>query len=171
MSDMFVQNFWVMHLAIALRMFLAPALGKRLFLAFFITLFLSVLTSWLGVFAAVASGLAALWKWQKERSARWLFPALLATLAVVLALSYTAWRYTRVVDLDQLIAYFESRFEVRGSVGLEEGVWPHIGQMIVNYRMGFLPLLIMFFAIALFKLKGAIDHDHSGPNALSLFIL
>jgi len=171
MSDMFVQNFWVMHLAIALRMFLGYSLDKRLLLAFFITLFLSVLTSWLGVFAAVASGLAALWKWKKERSARWLIPMALAALAVVLALSYTAWRYTRVVDFDQLIAFFQSRFEVRGSVGLEEGVWPHLKQMIVNYRMGFLPLLILFFAIALFKLKGRSNTTVLRPNSLTLFIL
>ena len=130
-----------------------------------------VLTSWLGVFAAVASGLAALWKWKKERSARWLIPMALAALAVVLALSYTAWRYTRVVDFDQLIAFFQSRFEVRGSVGLEEGVWPHLKQMIVNYRMGFLPLLILFFAIALFKLKGRSNTTVLRPNSLTLFIL
>lgn len=170
MSDMFVQNFWVMHLAIALRMYVSDRSDRKLSIAFFVTLFLSVLTSWLGVFAAMASGLVALWKWREERSARWLFPVVLTALAVAMALGYTTWRYTRVVELDQLIAFFHSRFEVRGSVGLEEGVWPHIMQMIVNYRMGFLPLLIIFIAIAFFKLKGVVIKPILRPDALVVFI-
>lgn len=171
MSDMFVQSFWVMHLAIALRIFIRNKLDHGWLFAYFITLFLAVLTNWLGVFAAMASGLVAVWKWRSTREPNWWRPALLSTLAVALALGYTAWRYTQVVELDQLIAFYRSRFAVRGSVGLDEGIWPHVRQMVVNYRMGYLPLFIGIILLAYFKLKRRTADLTLRPNALTIFMM
>jgi hypothetical protein len=150
MSDMFVQDLWLIHLAIALPVFAASAPpDMRRAALFFVTLGLTVYTSWPGVFAAVTASALAVWKWRKQRDPRWLWTFILCGLAVVLPLAFTVWRYTRSVDVGELIAYFSSRLAVRGSSDMTEGVLIHVGRLIVNYRMGYLPvLLLLVFLIA-----------------------
>lgn len=144
MSDMFVQNFWLMHLAVAVPVFIGtgpPAMARKLTLAF--TLFLTVYTSWMGVFAGCAAAGCALWYGYRQRDRRWSWLAAWCMAAIGLALGITFWRYAGVADASSLWAYYASRLEVRGSVGMEEDVWTHLGRLAVNYRMGFLPVIVL----------------------------
>ena len=63
MGDIFVQNTWVLHLLAAVLLFHRNDPVRRSSVAFFaLTLFLAVLTSWLGVFAGLTSMALAAWK-------------------------------------------------------------------------------------------------------------
>lgn len=144
MSDMFVQNFWLMHLAVAMPVFLSPqppGKGRSLLLA--LTLFLAVYTSWLGVFAAVVSAGCAMHRAWRSRDRRWLMVAVWGAVAVVAALGLMWWRYAGVVGTDALLAYFRSRLAVRGSTDMADGVWTHLGRLAVNYRMSYLPVILL----------------------------
>jgi hypothetical protein len=144
MSDMFVQNFWLMHLAVAVPVFLAPLPPDRGRTALFaLTLFLAAYTSWPGVFVAVVAMGYALWRAWRSGDGRWAWPAVWSGLAVVVALGITWWRYAGVVGTDALIAYFSSRLEVRGSMDMAEGLGTHLQRLLVNYRISYLPVILL----------------------------
>lgn len=144
MSDMFVQNPWLVHLVVAVGVFKARVPpGPKQGLLFAVTLFLTVYTSWPGVFAATTASGYALWKWRRERDGRWLRIIGLSAAAVVLALGLTWWRYTRSVSAEELWTYLGSRFAVRGSVDMDGGAWPYLRELVVNYRLGYLPVLLL----------------------------
>lgn len=170
MSDMFVQNFWVLHLVFALRLFQQGAAWTKPMLALFgLSLFLTVYTSWLGVFAAAASLVLAFVLFVKGKRAL-LFPVLLTTAcAVLLALALTTWRYLQVVDAEALLAHFAQRFAVRGSFALPEGPWPHLHQLLINYRMGFLPVLLLLLVV-LIGWSWRRSRPHVGAYDLKLFV-
>lgn len=170
MSDMFVQNFWVLHLVFALRLFRArEVFPKRLLLLFGVSLFLTVYTSWLGVFAAITAAILALWRWWKDRSSSWFAVALVSGYAVALALGLTAWRYLQVIDVQALSAHFADRFAVRGSFAMPDGPWPFLGQLMINYRMGFLPVLLLLVILAVVRFRGKAASPNEAPGLL-LFI-
>lgn len=144
MSDMFVQNFWALHLLVVVRMFKRGTISsRRSLLYFFVTLFLTVYTSWPGVFAAMAVSALALWRWWRTRDGAYIRLLFVTWLAVALALGLTAWRWLQVVDAEALWAYYTGRFAVRGSVDMSEGVVTHIGKLLVNYRISFLPVMLL----------------------------
>ena len=150
MSDMFVQNFWALNLLVTVRMFKRRTIGSwRSLVFFFLTLFLTVYTSWPGVFAAAAISVLALVRWRRTRDGAYLKLILVAWMAVVLALGLTAWRWLQVVDGEALWAYYTGRFAVRGSVGMAEGPLPHISRLIVNYRIGYLPVVLIVGVLGL----------------------
>ncbi len=156
MSDMFVQNFWLMHLAVALPVFLAPGPpgSGRTFL-FVSTLFLAAYTSWLGVFAAVVSAGCALWYGRRSCDRRWIGPAIWCAVAVVLALGITWWRYAGVAGTEALLNYYRSRLEVRGSTGMAEGVWTHLRRLAVNYRISYLPVILLLAGLVVWRWRGS----------------
>ena len=155
MSDMFVQNFWVLHLIYAIRLFRANgAIPIGLLVLFGVTLFLTVYTSWLGVFAAITAIVLAVWQWWKERDPKWTGVILMSILAVLLALGLTAWRYLRVIDAQALVAHFADRFAVRGTFAMTDGPWPLLRELVINYRMGFLPVLLLLFVLTIVFIRG-----------------
>lgn len=170
MSDMFVQNFWVLHLAFAMRLFRSKgAIPMNLLLLFGVTMFLTVYTSWLGVFAASTATILALWDWWKDRSSKWLAVVFVSALALAIALGLTAWRYLQVIDVQALFVHFADRFAVRGTFAMPDGPWPLLRQLVINYRMGFLPvlLLLVILMVVRYRSKGATQND---APALPLFI-
>ncbi|MBL7940413.1 MAG: hypothetical protein JNL43_13720 [Flavobacteriales bacterium] len=170
MSDMFVQNFWVLHLVFAMRVFRVKGRIPPQSLVFFgVTLFLTVYTSWLGVFAAITAVLVALWRWWKERAPKWYGVVLVAIFAVVTALGLTAWRYLQVVDAQALLAHFGARFAVRGTFALPDGPWPLLRQLFINYRMGFLPVLLLLMVLAIARSRGKAALPDGAPG-LVLFM-
>ena len=150
MSDMFVQPFWLMHMAVAVPLFTAEGPpSRRALLLFGTTLFLAAYTSWPGVFAgAVALGMA-LWYWRVRRRPGMWAVMMVAALAVAAALLLTAWRYALVVDAERFIAYLRSRWAVRGSVDLHGDTGHFLLALLENYRTGFLPLLGIIVALFL----------------------
>lgn len=145
-----------MHLAVAVRMFRSPhRIVSRDLLLFGFTLFLTVYTSWLGVFAGAAAVLFALFRWVRDRQRRFV-PVLLVTgAAIVLALGLTAWRFLQVIDADALMDHMASRFAVRGSFHVQN-IGLHLRQLAENYRTGFLPIamLLALLVVLWFRTRG-----------------
>jgi len=167
MSDMFVQNFWVLNLLVSVRMFNRGTVGSwRALLAFGATLFLTAYTSWPGVFAAMTVSVLALWRWYSSRDLAYVKLLFVTWTAVALALGITAWRYLQVVDADALWAYYTGRFAVRGTSGLVDGPWSHLGQLMVNYRTGYLPVLLVAVALGIVFRKRIMNLP-----GLGLFVL
>jgi hypothetical protein len=173
MSDMFVQNFWLMHVAVAVPVFTVPRAptGRRLFL-FGLTLFLAAYTSWPGVFAGAVSFGMALWLWRVRKHTHMPRVMAVTALAVLVAMLLTAWRYALVVDAENFLAYLRSRWEVRGS----SEVLPEAGYLLrvllENYRTGFLPLLGMLVALGIWHaLRRSMPPLHKGALALLLVLV
>ncbi|MBL0044665.1 MAG: glycosyltransferase family 39 protein [Flavobacteriales bacterium] len=104
MSDMFVQNFWVMHLVVVARIFKRGEFDSWRSLGLLCaTTFLTMYTSWPGVFAAMAVTVLACRHWWATRDRACFKPAVVAWVAVCLALGLALWRYLHVVDLDSLM--------------------------------------------------------------------
>lgn len=156
MSDLFVQVPWLVHLAVAVRMFRSPhRIISRDLLLFGFTLFLTVYTSWLGVFAGAAAVLFALFRWVRDRQRRFV-PVLLVTgAAIVLALGLTAWRSLQVIDAHALMDHMASRFAVRSSFHVQN-IGLHLRQLAENYRTGFLPIamLLALLVVLWFRTRG-----------------
>lgn len=148
MSDMFVQVPWIFHLVFALRLFQDNGhASRRNWIGFALTLFLVVYTSWLGVFAAAAGLLVAVMRWWREARSRILSLIMVTALALVAAFGLTAWRFLQVIDADALLDHYAGRFAVRGSVGVD--FWPTVKQVAVNYRIGFLPVIVLLVVLVL----------------------
>ena len=171
MSDLFVQNMWVLHLVFAIRVFQrkdAPSAGLLLLLG--LTLFLTVYTSWLGVFAAATAVVVALWQFRGTSRTRTLQLVGVAGAAVFLAVGLTAYRYLQVIDASALIQHFTDRFAVRGSFAMPDGPLPHLKQMVINYRMGYLPVLISLGILLFLRVRRAhLFHALNTPG-LCLFV-
>lgn len=169
MSDMFVQVPWMFHLVFAMRLFLGDgAASRRNWIGYTATLFLTVYTSWLGVFAAVAGVMVAAVRWWRGARPRLMSFVLLTILALVGAFGLTAWRFLQVIDVDALFQHFATRFAVRGSVGVD--LWPTVKQVLVNYRIGFLPVIILLVVLVVRYLTGKRSMP-AFPNKLGLFSL
>lgn len=150
MSDMFVQNLWTLNLLVTVRMLKRGTVGSwQWLLAFGVTLFLTVYTSWPGVFVGATVGLFAIHRWYRSRDTTFVKLLFVAIAAVVLALVVTAWRYLQVIDAEALWAYYTGRYDVRGTSGLEDGLWPHLKQLAVNYRVGYLPVILVAVVLGL----------------------
>ncbi|HQW39704.1 MAG: hypothetical protein KBA60_00110 [Flavobacteriales bacterium] len=171
MSDLFVQNMWVLHLVFAIRVFQQKeAPSTSLLLRFGLTLFLTVYTSWLGVFAAATAVGIALWQWRTSTNRRTLLLLGVSVAAVVLTIGLSAFRYLQVVDASALIQHFTDRFAVRGSFAMPDGPLPHLKQMVINYRMGFLPVLIALGILLFVRVRRAhLFHEMNAPR-LWLFV-
>ncbi len=133
MSDMFVQNAWVWHVLVVLRMYRSNAAGWMWPLLAGLTLFITTCISWPGVWAGVVLFGVALLRWWRSRDRQELRVMLMAVLSVGLALGYTAWRWLQVVDADALVAYFTGRYADRGTV-LNGGAWSSLKQLLTDYR-------------------------------------
>ncbi|MBK9761540.1 MAG: glycosyltransferase family 39 protein [Flavobacteriales bacterium] len=157
MSDMFVQNFWVMHLVVVARIFKRGEFDSWRSLGLLCaTTFLTMYTSWPGVFAAMAVTVLACRHWWATRDRACFKPAVVAWVAVCLALGLALWRYLHVVDLDSLIAYYKGRFAVRGSTGMVHGPWRQIRQILINYRIGYLPVVLVVLFIGLTRWRSLL---------------
>ena len=148
MSDMFVQVPWILHLVFALRIFQDKGTASWTnWIGYTLTLFLVVYTSWLGVFAAVAGALVAVMRWWREARPRLVSLIMLSGLALFAAFGLTAWRFLQVIDAGALLDHYATRFAVRGSVGVD--LWPTMNQVAVNYRIGFLPVIVLLVVLIL----------------------
>lgn len=151
MGDIFVQNTWAIHLLAAMVLFRSarPFHGLAPW-SFAATLFLTVYTSWLGYFAGLAAVIWACWRWRQDRDARWARVLWITATAIVAATALTLWRYTRMVDLQALLGYFVSRYEVRGTTDLGPGLLRVLRDLVlVNYRMNYLPVLLLLIGLLL----------------------
>jgi hypothetical protein len=157
MGDIFVQNTWALHLLAAMVYFHRREPADQLRLALVgLTLFLTVYTSWLGVFAGAASGALALWLAWRGHDRRWLNVLPVVALAIIAALGLTAWRYTQLVDLDALLGYFASRFEVRGTTGTGVDLMGSLRDLVlVNYRIGYLPVILLLLGLLVWLKKSS----------------
>ena len=142
MSDMFVQNAWVWHVLVVLRMYKSNAVGWKWPSLTGLTLFITTCVSWPGVWAGITLFGISLFRWWRTRSRQELRVMLMASFGVGLALGYTAWRWLQVVDADSLIAYFTGRFAERGTA-INASPWALVGQLLTNYRTGYLPVIVI----------------------------
>ncbi|MBK8500068.1 MAG: hypothetical protein IPL52_14910 [Flavobacteriales bacterium] len=160
MSDMFVQNGWVWHILVVLRMYRSNATGWKWPLLAGLTLFITTCISWPGVWAGVMLFFIAFLRWWRSRDGQELRVMLMAVLGVGLALGYTAWRWLQVVDADALIAYFTGRYADRGTA-VGSGLWSRLVEVLANYRTGYLPVILVALGLALFRwrsVKAASAH-------------
>ncbi|MBK9176272.1 MAG: hypothetical protein IPM46_08030 [Flavobacteriales bacterium] len=165
MSDMFVQNAWVWHVLAVLRMYGHHRPGWHQPLLAGLTLCVTTLISWPGVWAGAALFFIALLRWWRSRSVQELRIMAAAMLGVGLALGYTAWRWMQVVEADALIAYFTGRYAERGSTGLGRSLGDAIGTLLLNYRINWLPLLLPLILLLLNR-----RHTLVIPQRFRLFV-
>lgn len=165
MSDMFVQNAWVWHVLAAFRALKGERpTSWRMAAWCAVTLFITTIISWPGVWAGVALGAIAVWQWRTKGDATRLRLVSAAAMGVCLAIGYTAWRWLQVVDADALLAYFTGRYAERGTASLE-GASSILGSLALNYRISWLPLLLPL-ALLLWKRKTIA----LGSRSLWLFV-
>ncbi len=148
MSDMFVQNFWLLHLAVAVPVFVrddAPRPIQQAGMAGW--LFVTVYTSWLGVWAGMVVVAMAVQRYIARRDRSWIPTAVWCSIAVIGALGVTLWRYAQVVPATDVLTYLAGRLEVRDAAALPLGLGATLRQVLVNYRTGFLPVLLLIVAV------------------------
>ncbi|MCC6939169.1 MAG: hypothetical protein IT226_13195 [Flavobacteriales bacterium] len=167
MSDMFVQNAWVWHILAVLRMYKSGERGWRWPLLAGLTLFITTCISWPGVWAGVVLFGIAAFRRMRSRNGQELRIMVMAVLGVGLALGYTAWRWLQVVDADALLAYFTGRYADRGTV-VDHGTWSHIVQLVVNYRTGFLPVILIVFVVLVVRRQAVREASTQWPLFLAL---
>ena len=169
MSDMFVQVPWMFHLVFAIRLFQNDgSVSRKIWVGYTATLFLTVYTSWLGVFAALAGVVVAAFRWWHAARPRVMALTLLTGLALLAAFGLTAWRFLQVIDAAALFQHFATRFAVRGSVGVD--LWPTLKQVLVNYRIGFLPVMLLLIVLLVRNRVGK-GNMPTFSEKLGLFVL
>ncbi len=156
MSDMFVQNAWVWHILVVLRMYREPRVGWRWPLLAGFTLFGTTIISWPGVWAGVVLFCMAAVRWRRSRSSQEVRVMMAAVLGVGLALAYTAWRWLQVVDLEHLLSYFTGRYADRGTA-LNAGAWSSLKELLTGYRTGYLPVILLVLGFGAFRWKKMTD--------------
>lgn len=161
MSDMFVQNAWVWHVLVALRALNSERKASWRTAAWCtVTLFITTIISWPGLWAGIALGAIALWQWRAMRDATRLRLVCAAALGVGAAIGYAAWRWLQVVDAGALPTYFSGRYAERGTASAH-GTASIFGMLVLNYRISWLPLLLPL-ALLLWKRK-AIAFGSGAP--------
>lgn len=173
MGDIFVQNTWVLHLLAAVLLFHRnDPVHMRREVFFALTLFLAVLTSWLGVFAGLTSMAIAAWKARRERDRRWWRVAAWAALAMTGALGYTAWRYLHLVDIGALLRYYAGRYAVRGTTGPDVDLIGSLRQLVLlNYRLNYLPVIALLVVLMVVHRVRRHAKDLQGRPPWSFLVL
>jgi uncharacterized membrane protein (UPF0136 family) len=93
-------------------------------------------------------------------------------VSTLIPLMITAWTYAGVVGAEGLVGYLKGRLIHRSSTtGIgDEGVLLHVKRLLMNYRTGFLPVLLLLLA----AIPGLLRAQRSGmlrvPPAIWLFI-
>jgi hypothetical protein len=170
MSDMFVQNAWVWHVLVVIRMYRVPRIGWRWPQLAGITLFTATCISWPGVWAGLVLCVIAMARWWRSRDRQELRIVLMAVLGVVLALSYTAWRWLQVVDADALIAYFSGRYVDRGTV-LNVSAWSSLKELLTGYRTGYLPVILLVVGLAALRWRRMTSELMGWPFFATLAVM
>lgn len=173
MSDIFVAAIWVWHVVAAQRVFTDQAGSARWWWLFALSLALTVYAGWLGVLAAVVDLLLIAYRWRRDRLAKWHRPALLTIAATLIPLLFTAWTYVGVVGADGLLDYLQGRLIHRSTTtGIgEEGVLLHLKRLVMNYRTGFLPVLLLLFAAIPGLLRAQRSRTLRITPSLGVFLL
>jgi hypothetical protein len=172
MSDIFVVAIWVWHVVAAQRVFADDDPGPRWRSLFGLTLALAVFAGWLGVLAAAVDLLLIGRRWKRGEQARSGRLALIVMVSTLIPLMITAWTYAGVVGAEGLVGYLKGRLIHRSSTtGIgDEGVLLHVKRLLMNYRTGFLPVLLLLLA----AIPGLLRAQRSGmlrvPPAIWLFI-
>lgn len=170
MSDMFVQVPWVWQLVFALRILRRGARATtRTWAGFTILLFLTLYTSWLGVFALMTVVLIAFARWRTDRGVPVLGIFGCSVLAFIAVFGLTAWRFLQVIDAHALIAHFEERFAVRGSFGAGTDIIASLQQIAVNYRISYLPVIVLLMILFVVRWRRGKVFDHVVPE-IKLFV-
>jgi hypothetical protein len=143
MADIFVAPVWAIHLLAAYRCMAGgrPVMARHWW-AYGLTLAATVFTSWLGVWAAVAS--AALLLFSPHPAPFRIRGLIITCAAVAIPMLLTFWIYSSVVGVDAYLSYLQGRSGFRSTLRAGElGLWPHIVQVLENYRMAALPALLL----------------------------
>jgi hypothetical protein len=172
MSDIFVVAIWVWHVVSAQRVFADDHPGPRWRSLFGLSLALAVFAGWLGVLAAAVDLLLIGRRWKRGDQARSGKLALIVVGSTLIPLMITAWTYAGVVGAEGLLGYLKGRLIHRSSTtGIgDEGVLLHVKRLLMNYRTGFLPVLLMVLA----AIPGLLRAQRSGmlrvPPAIWVFV-
>lgn len=152
MSDMFVQNAWVWHVLVALRALRSERRISWLMAAWCtVTLFITTITSWPGVWAGLVLCGMAYWQFLTSHTTNRLRLYVAGMAGVGLGLAYTSLRWLHVVDMHDLLGYLIGRYAERGTrVG--PGAASIFDMLVLNYRISWLPLLLPL-ALLLWKQK------------------
>jgi hypothetical protein len=172
MSDIFVVAIWVWHVVAAQRVFADADPGLRWRSLFGLSLALAVFAGWLGVLAAAVDLLLIGRRWKRGGQARSGRLALIVVGSTLIPLMITAWTYAGVVGAEGLLGYLKGRLMHRSSTtGIgDEGMLLHVKRLLMNYRTGFLPVLLLVLA----AIPGLLRAQRSGmlrvPPAMWVFI-
>lgn len=151
MSDIMVVVPWVWHVVAAQALFTAPTGRPVRLWPFTFSLLITVYTGWLGLLAA-AVDLLLLLRSEQLRAQRSRIARNMA-FAVALPLVMTALSYTSVVGWQGLQDYLRGRLLHRSSLGPAASGWQALWQVVENFRMGYLPVVLVLLAALPFALR------------------
>jgi hypothetical protein len=171
MSDIMVVVPWVWHVVAAQRLFGDVGNRPRGMVAFALGLGIVVYTGWLGILAAVVDLGLTLYRWKRWSGRDRTRLVMGIALAVFIPMVLTAWAYSDAVGQVGLVDYLQGRFRQRSTalgVG-EEGALYHLGHLLMNYRTGFLPVLLVLIAAVPFALRALRSGTPRIPPGAMLF--
>ncbi len=171
MSDIFIQPVWALHLLASVCLFLRP--GPRRsgsFWAYGLTLGAAVYSYWLGLSIAAAN-VAALFLLRRDRAFR--KQVLIVTaVAVLVPLLLFITQYAAVIGLEELGTYFWYRFQDRATMDFwEGGITYHINVLMDNYRIGWLPVLLLLGGCLLLQLLPGVSSGFKPNEGSKLYLL
>ena len=156
MSDMFVQNTWIISLYFVLKILIQNKEQSKLHLTLYgISLFLLIYTDWLGAFFATAIVLLCLQKilLRKDRN---FFSLLMVTVIVtLLSLTLILLQYSRIAGWEAMLRYFIFDYNVMGITHVHSVsvIFQILTALAFSYGVSYLPLLIFLAVSSYFIFK------------------
>lgn len=136
MSDMMVQTFFIFGALFAL--LYARSRHWKWLIAIFITIFLMIYTTWLGLFFAFVVFIVSLVQWKDLKLLSLLMPTVVA-----LALGLIFYQYSQINGWEAYWAELTHRFEVRG-IQVATSFFSQLISILQNYATSYLPLFVLF---------------------------
>lgn len=170
MSDIMVVVPWAWHLVAAQALFVSTQQHRTRLWPFTLSLLITVYTGWLGVIAA-AVDLLLVFRTEAVRAQRARIIGAIA-FAVALPLVLTVLSYASVIGGQGLMDYLLGRLLHRSSLGPAASGWQVLWQVLENFRIGFLPvLLVLLVALPVMVRAGLRGVFHLAPNVRLLLLL
>lgn len=169
MSDIMVVVPWAWHVVAARTLFTAPTGRPVRLWPFTLSLLVTVYTGWLGGLAA-AVDLLLLLRSERLRAQRLRIAAIIA-FAVALPLVFTALSYASVVGWQGLQDYLRGRLLHRSSLGPAASGWQALWQVVENFRIGFLPVVLVLLGALPFALRAWWRGSLNVPPSVRMLLL
>jgi len=152
MSDMFVQNMWIISLYFLFIIIFQKNKQNKIWLFLFaLSIFITIYTDWVGVFFSAAAILFFMQNiFRRNPSYK---PLLVSTIiATLMSLGLIAVQYSAINGWRSLLKYFTSDYTIRGSTYSPDSIFLSLRTLAFNYGVSYLPLIIFILAAGVWNL-------------------